>query len=94
MNGGSDEDILNERKEIIQRLTAVYPNEEIEVIDSFITEEPNENVKSIGLWYLGQSLELMSKADIVVFVPNWGNARGCRIEYDAAEDYGLTIIFA
>jgi len=42
----------------------------------------------IGVWYLGKSIQLMSKADIVFFANNWSDYRGCRNERQIAESYG------
>ncbi len=38
------------------------------------------------------SLEQMSKCDAVYFCKGWEKYRGCRIEHEAAEAYGLKII--
>lgn len=44
------------------------------------------------LWYLGKSLELMSKCDVVIFMEGWEKARGCQLEHAACEAYGIHII--
>ena len=44
------------------------------------------------LWYLGESLKLLGTADFVVFAPGWQDYRGCRIEHDAATQYGIPIV--
>ena len=41
---------------------------------------------------LGKSLELMSFADVVVFAPNWRDAKGCRIQHEMAREYGMPLI--
>ena len=41
---------------------------------------------------LGQSLDCMSMADYVVFGEGWENARGCKIERQCAEQYGIPIL--
>lgn len=46
------------------------------------------------LWSLGESLKLMSRADLVVFAPDWEDARGCRIEYMCASEYEVPILVA
>ena len=62
-----------------------------EVADSFI-EDKIETTKHIGLQYLGYSLITLSDCDIAYFCKGWNNARGCKIEYDAALSYGLEIV--
>lgn len=67
--------------------------EDICLIDSFVEITPKDIPKeSIPLWYLGQSITLMAKADIVYFAKGWRNARGCIIENTCACEYGLLTI--
>ena len=56
---------------------------------------PNRNprIRNIPLNYLAESLEFMSRCDTVYFCRGWEEARGCRIEHEAAQDYGLEIIY-
>lgn len=88
MRGKSDEQIIAERRTAIQ--TAMrYLNEDVEVIDSFFKVAPHD---AKPLWFLGKSLELLSTADVVYFADGWQNYRGCKIEHDCAEAYGLRIL--
>lgn len=89
MKGKSDEDILAERQKAIKSAEAKI-GEEVEVIDSFFQEAP---VYAKPLWFLGKSLELLAGADVAYFAPGWEEARGCKIEHDAAVAYGLNIIY-
>lgn len=89
MRDKTDEEIKSERNEIIQRVKERYPNEEIEVIDSFFESAPHD---AKPLWFLGKSLELLSTADIVYFARGWENYRGCAIEHKCVMEYGLNII--
>lgn len=86
MNGKTEEYIKNERQHLIETTEKVY-EEKFEVIDSYIENAP-ENANS--LWYLGESLKLMSQADVVVFAKDWELYRGCKIEHQAAIDYGIS----
>lgn len=45
------------------------------------------------LEYLGESLKFMSKADIVLFHPDWDKARGCKVENYAAVNYGKETLY-
>lgn len=45
------------------------------------------------LFFLAKSLEAMSRCNTVYFCKGWENARGCKIEHDAAVAYGLEIIY-
>lgn len=88
MRGKSDEQIIAERRTAIQ--TAMhYLNEDVEVIDSFFKTAPHD---AKPLWFLGKSLELLSTADVVYFADGWQDYRGCKIEHDCAEAYGIKIL--
>jgi hypothetical protein len=90
MNGRSDEEILKERENIKQCLEKKF-KEPIEVIDSF-TKSP-DLVKSGRIAMLGHSISLMHDADLVVFTPGWTSARGCRVAYTVAFEYGLKMYY-
>lgn len=49
-------------------------------------------LKSIPLIYMSNSFARMAVSDTIYFVRGWENARGCRLEHQAALDYGLKII--
>jgi hypothetical protein len=61
-----------------------YAEEEAR-IPGWITNRP--------LFFLARSLEAMSRCSAVYFCKGWENARGCKIEHDAAVAYGLKIIY-
>lgn len=45
------------------------------------------------LEYLGESLKFMSKADVVLFHPDWDKARGCKVENYAAVSYSKEALY-
>ena len=66
-----------------------------EVRNTFFGEFPLANdpeTKQIPVAYLAKSIEEMSKCDGVYFCDGWQNARGCVIEHNIAQAYGLEII--
>ena len=87
MKDKTNEEIKEERNEIVKRVTERFG--EVEVIDSFFENAPHD---AKPLWFLGKSLELLSTADIVYFASGWESARGCKIEHECAVAYGLNII--
>ncbi len=89
MAGKTIEQIRDERKEAIRLLEARGHT----VIDSVFTEPAPEPIDNVGLWYLAHSLVVMAACDGVLFMPGWEEARGCRIEYEAADAYGLVTLF-
>ena len=88
MRGRTDEEILAERSNAIETAKWMI-GEDVEAIDSFFSTAPAD---AKPLWYLGKSIELLSRADYVYFCAGWKNARGCRIEHECAVQYGINII--
>lgn len=50
-------------------------------------------VVQVPLCYLAKSLENMSLCHAAYFAKGWEDARGCRIEHDAAVAYGLEVLY-
>ena len=89
MNGMSNEEILQKRKEAKEYVKNIM-GEEVEEIDSFFENAPHD---AKPLWYIGKSIQLLSEADCVFFAKNWYRYRGCRIEHAGADQYGLKKIY-
>ena len=87
MKGKTDDEILAEREAAV-RAAADQLGEEVEVIDSFFQGADLTH----PLEYLGESLKLLAKADIAYFAPGWNKARGCLIEHECCEAYGVNHI--
>lgn len=89
MFGKTDEQIRQEREKLIKQIE----EDGNEYLDSIVADGLEEvNNDSIGLFYLGKSLEIMSKADEVWFMNGWDKSRGCKIEYQVAKDYNKKIV--
>lgn len=86
MNGRSTNDIAKERSAIAEEFAGEYA-----IADSFFDYTVVEGV-SDPLYKLGHALEVMAACDAAYFAPGWEKARGCRIEHEAAEQYGVKII--
>lgn len=91
MNGLSDAEIENERKRAIEEVKIAYPDEDIYVIDNLFKDEPHI---ANPLWYLGESLKLLSTANLVFFSRGWKYTRGCKIEFVCAKAYGIKYMMA
>lgn len=96
MAGKTDEEIVNTREKAIEYLR----DRGYEVVNTLFTDEwyskdkmEEREVVQIPLCFLGKSLENMSLCHAVYFCKGWENARGRRIEHDAAVAYGLDIIY-
>ena len=44
------------------------------------------------IYCLGRAILKLSDADLVVFAKGWETARGCKVEYLIASEYGLDIM--
>ncbi|MEI3516047.1 MAG: DUF4406 domain-containing protein [Clostridia bacterium] len=95
MAGKTDEEIVATREKAVSLESAGY-----EIVNTLFTDEwySRENMEKRGvvqipLCFLVKSLENMSLCHAAYFCKGWENARGCRIEHDAAKAYGLEIIY-
>lgn len=85
MRGKTNEQIRKEREELVK----VLEGQGHEVLDTVFEEAPKDT--DIAVYMLGKSIEFLSKADAVIFMKGWADARGCRIEYEVAKEYGKFI---
>ena len=83
MRGKTNEQIREEREGLVR----ILQEEGHEVIDTVLDISENKS----PIYYLSKSIELLDKADGVVFMKGWQEARGCRIEHQVAVDYGKFI---
>ena len=96
MAGKTEQEIVETREKAIRALT----EKGYEIINTLFTDEwyskdamQNRGVVQIPLCFLAKSLENMSLCHAAYFCKGWENARGCRIEHEAAVAYGLTILY-
>lgn len=97
MNGLTDEEIEKTREKAIRHLDRLgYKVVSTLFKDGWYNNSAmkDRGVMNIPVYYLARSLESMSFCDAVYFCEGWEDARGCRIEHDVAEEYGLDIIYA
>ena len=96
MAGKTKEEIISTR----ERAIAVLKERGYEIINTLFTDEwysqeamMERGVENIPLCFLAKSLESMSLCHAAYFCKGWENARGCRLEHEAAKAYGMTIIY-
>lgn len=96
MAGKTDEEIVQAREKAI----AFLKGSGHEVVNTLFSDEwyskeamESRGVIQIPLCFLAKSLENMSLCHTAFFCKGWENARGCRIEHEAAVAYGLEIIY-
>lgn len=90
MNGLTDEEIKKNRNTAIEKLKKFMNGEKFEILDSFFEDAP---YNARPLWYLGESLKILAKADYALFLKGWDKARGCKIENTCAQEYGIQTIY-
>lgn len=88
-HGRTEKEIFEERETIVHFMNELFPGNEYEVIDQYHQEKPDGEGR---LWHLSQDILMMEKADMVVFAPGWEKAKGCRVEHEVAEGYGLKYV--
>lgn len=96
MAGKTNEEITATRERAIAALEA----RGYEIVNTLFTDEwySSESMKKRGvvnipLCFLAKSLENMTLCHAAYFCKGWERARGCRIEHEAANAYGLEIIY-
>ena len=96
MAGKTDKEIIETRERAMSELR----EKGYEIVNTLFTDEwySRENMEKRGvvqipLCFLAKSLENMSMCHAAYFCKGWENARGCRIEHEAAKAYGLTILY-
>ena len=96
MAGKTEKEIVETR----ERAIAALKERGYEIVNTLFTDEwySNENMKERGvvqipLCFLAKSLENMSLCHAAYFCAGWENARGCRIEHEAAMAYGLEVLY-
>ena len=87
MAGKTNEEIVATRENAIR----VLEEKGYEIVNTLFTDEwyskdamAERGVVQIPLCFLAKSIENMSLCDAVYFCKGWENARGCRIEHEAA----------
>ena len=96
MAGRTDAEIVAAREKAVKALEA----QGYEIVNTLFTDEwyskekmAERGVVQIPLCFLAKSLENMSLCHAAYFCKGWQEARGCRIEHEAAVAYGLEIIY-
>lgn len=96
MAGKTDEEIAETRDRAHAKLREMgYEFVNTLFTDEWYSDEAMEKrgVVQVPLCYLAKSLENMSLCHAAYFCKGWENARGCRIEHDAAVAYGLEVLY-
>lgn len=96
MAGKTEQEITETRDRAIAALEGMG----YEVVNTRFTDEwySKENmikrgVVNVPLCFMAKSLDNMCLCEAAYFCKGWENARGCKIEHEAAKAYGVKIIY-
>lgn len=87
MKGRTEEEIKASIQKM-KKIAEIYEGEELELIDSYIEDNPPKDSKE-AVWYLGESLKKLAQADVFVGIDEAYDWNGCYIERDTAQRYGI-----
>lgn len=88
MKGRTEKEILDQRKKIEEYIKANV-NYDVEILDSYVESAPDE---CNPVFFLGLSLQFLSQADLAVFTQDYESARGCVIEREVCNRYGIPAV--
>ena len=96
MASKTEQEIIETRNRAIKALE----NRGYAVVNTLFTDEwyskeamTERGVVQIPLCFLANSLENMSLCHAAYFCKGWEQARGCRLEHEAAKAYGLEVLY-
>ena len=87
MKGRTEEEIKASIKKM-KKIAEIYEGEELELIDSYIEDNPPKDSKE-AVWYLGESLKKLAQADVFIGIDEAYDWNSCYIERDTAQRYGI-----
>ena len=89
-NARTSEQITAAREKAVKYLT----EHGYEVLETYFADEfEKSNAPNKPLLYLGESIKYLAKASIAYFCNGWEDARGCRVEWQAAQEYGVEVVY-
>lgn len=92
MAGKTDEEIAATRDLAVAKLLQMG-YEVADTVYNFTDEQLKAlEVENVPVYYLGSSIQAMSRCTTVYFLKGWEDARGCKIEHEVAEAYGLEVL--
>ncbi len=64
----------------------------IDVVNTMFNEDVPDGYIHPELYYIAKSIDMIGKVDAVYFARGWQLNRGCRVERQVAQDYGVKIL--
>ena len=85
MKGRTEEEIKASIQKM-KKIAEIYEGEELELIDSYIEDNPPKDSKE-AIWYLSESIKKLAQADVFIGIRESFDWNGCQIERETAEKY-------
>lgn len=92
MGQGSERKIKEKINYLYNKVKDKFPNCKINFLDTYIDEDSPKDCKNDIIWYIGKRLEIMAKADLVVFADGFTNTSEGFIENMAASAYNMDVL--
>lgn len=89
---GRTEENIKKSMEKMHRLAEIIFDEKLEVIPTYIEDNPPQN-NNQALWFLGKSIQMLAEADYFIGVEYSDFYKGCTAERDIARNYGIRSTF-
>ena len=89
MKGRTEEEIKASIQKM-KKIAEIYEGEELELIDSYIEDNPPKDSKE-AVWYVGESLKKLAQADVFIGIDDTWDWNRCYIEMEAASRYGIKV---
>lgn len=77
----------------MKKIAEIYEGEELELIDSYIEDNPPKDSKE-AVWFLGESVKKLAQADVFIGIDEAYDWNDCYIERDTAQRYGIKTYIA
>ena len=89
MKGRTEEEIKASIQKT-KKIAEIYEGEELELIDSYIEDNPPKDSKE-AVWYLGESLKKLAQADVFIGICENFDWNDCYIERVIEQRYGIKV---
>lgn len=92
MKGRTEEEIKASIQKM-KKIAEIYEGEELKLIDSYTKSTSPKDSKE-AVWYLGERLKKLARADVFIGIDEVYDWNGCYIERDTAQSYGIKTYIA
>jgi len=90
-NGRTPEEVSSERELVVDKIRKDYGESTI-ILNVFNKASPPNIKMNIPVWYLSESIKILSDADMIYFVNGSLSERGVLILKEIARIYGIMVV--